>query len=508
MSTRGFRLIALGCVALALAACGDAGDSTGPVIEQHTLLVVKAGAGTGTVTSAPAGIDCGTVCSAEFPAGTVVTLTASAPSGSAFTEWSGACSGREPCQVTLSSTQAVTAEFVEGPIVLHTVPADGATDVDPLFDRVEFHFSEPMATCGMASSGWHPYTWGFSEGRTVVSLTRNNAGTPLYGWRVQMQVLSEHCPSVTGHVLKRAASLSFMTSYRVPPVRVDADPARGFHWPYYLVPPSTMESPPTLLIETNNTGTVSDDIAVHEDAAITLMGRRIPFAEELGSPLLIPVLPRPVNPQAPEPGGIYVHALDRYSLIGTHPGLQRIDLQVLAMIDDALDRLEAMGHAMDRRVFMMGFSASGAFTSRFTIIHPDRIKAAAPGSPGGWPTAPLAAWNGAPLRYPMGVADLEELVGHSFDLETFRSVPLYVYVGDQDTNDAFDVRGMTQEERSKIHALLNWPADPILANRWPLAKAMYDSVDADARFVVYPGVAHTITADMFEDIKAFFRAHR
>ncbi len=70
-------------------------------------------------------------------------------------------------------------------------------------------------------------------------------------------------------------------------------------------------------------------------------------------------------------------------------------------------------------------------------------------------------------------------------------------------------RWMVASLLTSLHrALLNWPADLILAHRWPLAKAMYDSVGADACFVVYPGIGHRITPEMFEDIKEFFRAHR
>jgi RNA polymerase sigma factor (TIGR02999 family) len=183
-------------------------------------------------------------------------------------------------------------------------------------------------------------------------------------------------------------------------------------------------------------------------------------------------------------------------------------LRMVAMIDDALDRLEAMGHTMDRRVFMMGFSASGSFTSRFALIHPDRVKAAAPGSPGGgWPMAPVATWEGVPLRYPKGIMDFEELVGRPFDLETFRGVALYIYVGDADTNPGIDLRGIPADERAQLTALLSLD-DPVRANRWPLAQAVYESVGSPAQFVIYPGVAHTITAGMFEDVKAFFRANR
>ena len=75
------------------------------------LTVLKAGAGSGKVTSTPAGISCGTTCKHAFATGTVVKLTASAKSGSKFTGWSGACSGTGSCVVTMSAAKTVKATF-------------------------------------------------------------------------------------------------------------------------------------------------------------------------------------------------------------------------------------------------------------------------------------------------------------------------------------------------------------------------------------------------------------
>lgn len=83
---------------------------------KRRLTLLKAGAGSGTVTSSPAGIDCGATCSAEFIVGAKVTLTATPAPGSAFTGWSGGgCSGRAPCQVSLSADREVTALFAVAP---------------------------------------------------------------------------------------------------------------------------------------------------------------------------------------------------------------------------------------------------------------------------------------------------------------------------------------------------------------------------------------------------------
>ena len=74
------------------------------------LSVVKAGSGSGTVTSSAGEINCGLTCSAPVAAAPV-TLTATASPGSAFTGWSGDCSGTGTCTVAMSTSRSVTATF-------------------------------------------------------------------------------------------------------------------------------------------------------------------------------------------------------------------------------------------------------------------------------------------------------------------------------------------------------------------------------------------------------------
>jgi hypothetical protein len=77
-----------------------------------TLTVVRAGAGSGSVTSAPGGITCGTDCAEAYPSGTGVALTATAGTGSVFAGWSGSgCSGTSPCTVAMTANRSVTATF-------------------------------------------------------------------------------------------------------------------------------------------------------------------------------------------------------------------------------------------------------------------------------------------------------------------------------------------------------------------------------------------------------------
>ena len=88
-----------------------------------SLVVTKAGSGSGTVTSVPAGIDCGAACTAAFEEESTVSLTPEATAGSSFAGWSGACSGTGTCTVTIGEDQSsVGAQFVL------TTPGGGGTD--------------------------------------------------------------------------------------------------------------------------------------------------------------------------------------------------------------------------------------------------------------------------------------------------------------------------------------------------------------------------------------------
>jgi len=87
-------------------------DATTPAPPtQRTLTVTTKG--TGTVTSQPAGISCPPTCTHAYDDGTQVTLTATP--AATFTGWSGACSGRGSCQVTMSADMSVVATFAAPP---------------------------------------------------------------------------------------------------------------------------------------------------------------------------------------------------------------------------------------------------------------------------------------------------------------------------------------------------------------------------------------------------------
>jgi hypothetical protein len=392
------------------------------------------------------------------------------------------------------------------PYVVSTVPEAGAV-VPVNLNELVFNFSEPMGSGGGGtSSGWWPYETQWSVDRKTMRVIRTGSAPLAAGATIFFRLPTSVYRSAAGVPLPAEFELAFTVDLNLQ--RVEADPARGFQWPYYLVIPPTITAPATLLVEPNNTGTVDDNPARHELAAESLVRNRSALATSLGCPLLVPAFPRPAHPPAPEPGGIYTHALDRFSLQMNGSPIERLDRQLLAMVDDARQRLAAAGIVVATRFFMTGFSASGAFTSRFSLLHPDRVKAAACGSPGGWPIAPVASWQGTVLPYPCGISDVATLVGEAPNLAAFVQLPLFIYVGSIDTNDAYDIRGMPTATGAAIKVLLNSPADPYIANRWPTAAAIYRSVGSVAVFKVYPGVGHSYSTEINNDLVTFFASHR
>jgi uncharacterized repeat protein (TIGR01451 family) len=80
-------------------------------LQSRTLTVTKKGNGRGSVTSSPGGIGCGVTCSFGFPYGTAAKLAAKPTATSVFAGWSGACTGKATCSLSMTVDRAATATF-------------------------------------------------------------------------------------------------------------------------------------------------------------------------------------------------------------------------------------------------------------------------------------------------------------------------------------------------------------------------------------------------------------
>lgn len=278
-------------------------------------------------------------------------------------------------------------------------------------------------------------------------------------------------------------------------------PEKGFYHDYILyIPKETPINKPTyLLVEPNNTGKTTDSIDVHRDSAIHLasvssVGNNV--SRMVRIPLLVPIFPRPASQEL-----MYTHALDRDVMLEPSAELHRLDLQLLAMIADSKMVLESIGIKVASKVLMTGFSASATFINRFSFMHPETIKALAIGGFNGALMLPQHTVNDRKLHYPLGINDFTQLFGKPFDMDSFKHIPQFIYMGRLDDNDAVQYDdAYSEDERQTINMHLG----KNVYERYLKCQEFYQDHSIFPTFKTYEAVGHWTTSEMSLDIIAFF----
>ncbi|WP_272149759.1 hypothetical protein [Tenacibaculum aiptasiae] len=283
-----------------------------------------------------------------------------------------------------------------------------------------------------------------------------------------------------------------------------AQPLKGFNFDYYLYIPKGLDQTKenTILIESTNTG-VSDSIEHHANrakyaASKSSVGNYV--SNKLQIPLLVPIFPRSeTNWQ------MYSHAFDSETFNEKGTDLERLDLQLLAMFEDAKSRLFTNGLKIQDKFFMTGFSASGTFANRFSILHPHKIKAVCAGGLNSILILPLEQYKGESLDFPIGIGDVESRTGKKADLHGFRSLPQFWFMGENDKNDAakFD-DGYNPTERKWVYEILG---EEMMPERWESVQQIYLDNDIPALFKTYKGIGHGTDRRINNEISIFFERY-
>jgi PGF-CTERM protein len=314
-------------------------------------------------------------------------------------------------------------------------------------------------------------------------------------------------PSGGGSVLAKdtarvtlAAGVEYVEGLSV--TRIEADPDFGFQWPYFLYAPPIRNDgrDRPVLVEPNNTGSATDDFEIHEREANGLIERGISrqISDQLGVPFLVPVFPRPVSD--PVDWTHYVHQLDRDTLQLSSGPLARIDRQLLRMVDHARQRLEDESFPVGEKILLNGFSASGNFVERFTVLHPDRVSSVTAGGLNGMVLLPIERAKGHTLRYPVGVADVETITGDPIDLAALADVDQFFYMGGDDENDTIPFDDAWTSDTVRETALAVY-GENMIKERFPYCQQAYERRGIEAQFRIYEGVGHDpapATADIIE----------
>lgn len=287
-------------------------------------------------------------------------------------------------------------------------------------------------------------------------------------------------------------------------IRFYARPDLGFNFSYLIYLPKGLQRHRSnyLLVETTNTG-VNDSMEHHEKgaryaAARSSVGNYI--ARKLKLPLLVPIFPRSATNWM-----YYTHALDRDAFLSKEFGIERLDLQLLAMIGDAKDKLSGDWLPLKDKFFITGFSASGTFANRFSLLHPEKIAATASGGINAIAILPIAQLSGKDLDYPLGIADVEKITGRKVNLKAFRQLPKMLYMGEKDDNDAaaYD-DGYSKEERELVYELMG---KQMIPQRWEFVQLIYRQNKIQADFRTYPNMGHGTDLKINTDLVEFFRKY-
>lgn len=287
--------------------------------------------------------------------------------------------------------------------------------------------------------------------------------------------------------------------------------SNGFNFPYTLFIPDDINDFTSLIVEGANAGKSANSIEEGiNDVIDDVMSRRIITCNnETCFPILTPCFPRLYTE---EDGGIFTHMLSSQSLNYNKYGLERIDIQLVNMINDAKKELFNLGITCDEKVIVDGFSASAKFVNRFALLHPEIVKLVIAGACSGTGIIPLRELNGEKLLYPIGCGNIDIT---DEQLEQFKQIKQFYYMGslDPENNDPLGIKedgklisesSITMEEATQLY---KYVGKKMIPDRWNTIQNIYSMLGVNAIFKTYEGVGHT-PVPATEDIKELLLAEQ
>ena len=296
---------------------------------------------------------------------------------------------------------------------------------------------------------------------------------------------------------------------------VKANPEKGFHFPYLLKTSKKTVDANYMVVESNNTGSGNSIKGMTSKAKKSLnwvLGASI--SKKLKYPMLMPVFP--FGTSALMQNKYYFPQLDSDVLKIDKDKYRRIDLQLIAMIDDAREKLlKENNQNINEKVIMVGFSSSSLFSARFTFLHPDRVSVAIGGGIGGLLPVPADKINGIEAIYPIGTYDFENITGTKFNLEEYKKTPQFYYQGTKDKSNPFrrGAEDLTDEEYKIVKKLfvdgLPFGDKPVSLKvstvMWNNSQKYINQIVDNVKFESPKGLGHEITPKMIRKSTKFIK---
>lgn len=283
---------------------------------------------------------------------------------------------------------------------------------------------------------------------------------------------------------------------------IKPDESKGFYCPYILFLPSSNCSNKHLVVEMGNPRVHSnpnESIKSQVDAFVCsdpFIGSYKKALINCKSPMIMPIFPRPKIYDRPD-GDICVIEFNHTSLETDYPMLKRMDLQTIEMIKDAKQRLSERGVKVLDKVILTGYSSSAQFALRFSTIYPELVSSVIAGGFNGLGTLPQASYNGQKANFPIGVNDIKEKFGKTFNEDEFSKINFFLYMGDGDRHPYHSPFTVGKEATDFVEQ--NLPGD-IINDRLPKYLSVLKN-HAKVEFMFVKDCGHRIGNKLYDDFR-------
>lgn len=184
----------------------------------------------------------------------------------------------------------------------------------------------------------------------------------------------------------------------------------------------------------------------------------------------------------------------------------RPDLKINSSIDSLQDSLQKDGYDVNEKVFIFGFSIGGLAANRYTLLQPERVQAFAAGGTAGDISMPQDIINGGAVSWPLGISNIENLVGIPFNQEAYLKIPQFYFLGDNDLENYHLAEQCAAGSDIYCYWQKYWGDDLVTAftNQCNYLQGLAENITCKK----YPGVKHEFTSDMRNDVFNFFDSVR
>jgi len=292
--------------------------------------------------------------------------------------------------------------------------------------------------------------------------------------------------------------------------KIEADPDAGFHSPYFLYTPD-LSSPDLFSIEESVNDSQERPLVVTAypwgEFEERVEGARQPDGGTTGriaNAMNCPVVSVPLTLTEGFVGLEPQELTLAHEIEITDPRRERVDLQFIAMIEDAKSRLNGGTFTVADQIHYDGGSSAADFIERVAPLHPEHISVFSAGA-NGYSFLPIEELtddipvHGNPERttvpYPIGAGNLEELTGEAFNKEAWMDIEQFRWIGggDQDPNNPENyIHKRFRDDHREISQVVEEIFGTLqVDDRFETSREIYDHLNVPATFRKFEGQPHT-----------------